>query len=252
MSEPSIHVHAASVRIPVFMPGQQRLLRKPRLLSTVGSPVDTSGGRIHVEALTKIDLSLSRGQHLGLLGHNGSGKSTLLRLLAGIYPPTTGTVETNGTIGCLFDTGTGATPDMTAREVIKNHIMIRRGLTPGWRDIADEVEAFSELGTFVDLPMRTYSDGMRARLMAALATAWPRDILLMDEGIGAGDAAFHERFARRLENHMGAAGLLVVASHNMDLLRQYCSLGLVLKRGTALHFGPIETAIAEYERSVAA
>lgn len=250
MSGALISLQDVDLNIPIFLPGQQRLLRRPRFLSAVGAPVNEIRGKFHVNALSGITVSIGDGQHLGLIGHNGAGKSTLLRLIAGIYPPSAGTAVVNGSIGCLFDTGAGAAPEMTGREIIKNFILIRRGLTDGWRDISDEIADFTELGEYLDLPMRTYSSGMQSRLLAALATAWPHDILLMDEGIGAGDAAFHHKFAARLEKYMTKAHLLVLASHNNGLLSDYCTHGLVLKRGRNVFLGAIEDAIAFYEADI--
>jgi ABC-type polysaccharide/polyol phosphate transport system ATPase subunit len=250
MADVSIVFHDVHLTIPVFLPGQQRLLRRPSFLTSVGAPFGESRGKIHVKALNGISFAMGHGQHLGVIGHNGAGKSTLLRVIAGIYPPTAGSTDVRGSIGCLFEAGVGAMPEMTGREMIKRFILIRRGLDEGWTEIAEEVGEFTELGDYLDLPIRTYSTGMHSRLTAALATAWPQDILLMDEGIGAGDAAFHQKFATRLRDYMSAAHLLVLASHNNALLSNYCTHGLVLMKGKNVFFGCIDDAIAFYKKGM--
>lgn len=242
----SVKLQNVYLYIPVFLPGQQRLFRRPAFISSVGATISERRGKFHVNALTNISFEISGGQNLGLLGHNGAGKTSLLRVMAGIYPPSEGRVETNGSIGSLIEMSTGLSAEMTGNEAIKNQVLLNGNADEPWEVIAEEIASFTELGSYLDLPTRTYSNGMRARLVAALATAWQHEILLVDEGIGAGDQAFHEKFAVRLESYLQEASLLVVASHNVDLLRSYCSLGMVLSRGEIVFYGEIEDAIEFY------
>lgn len=241
----NIGINLSDVRlsIPVFSPNQQRLLRKPFTTSSVGGTMTRDRGKVYVNALRGITFDLGPGEHLALIGHNGAGKSTLLKLIAGIYPPTAGTVRVNGSIGCLLETGTGVTPEMTGYEVIKMQHLIHGPYGSDWEEASKEIAEFTDLGEYLHLPLRTYSSGMRARLIAATATAWPRDIMLIDEGIGAGDAAFQKKFARRLENFLLQAGLLVIASHNNELLRRYCTRGLVLEHGELRLLGSLDDAL---------
>ena len=203
-------------------------------------------GKIYVNALRGISFDLASGEHLALIGHNGAGKSTLLRLIAGIYPPTSGTVQVNGSIGCLFEMGTGVTPEMTGFETIKMQHLIHGSQGTDWEETAREIAEFTDLGEYLNLPLRTYSSGMRARLIAALATAWPRDIMLIDEGIGAGDSSFQQKFAARLEKYLRQAGLLVIASHSVELLKRYCSRGMVLEHGEVRMIGALDDALEFY------
>lgn len=248
MSELLIHVADLSIRIPVFMPGQQRLLRRPNLFSRVGGRIMEQGGKYHVEALKNVSFEVAEGEHLALIGLNGAGKSTLLRALAGIYPPTTGDVRVFGTVGSLFDIGAAARPEMTGYEVIRHHYLLRFGTFDGWEAVAEDIAELTELGAYLDLPLRTYSSGMNARLMAALAIAWKQEILLLDEMIGAGDAEFHARFSDRLADYLAGARALVIASHNDELLKTYCTKGLVLSHGEQIFLGEINAAIHNYHQ----
>ena len=238
-----------SLNIPVFAPNQLRLIRKPQFRSSIGGDIEQRNGRTVIQALKGISFELSHGEHLALIGHNGAGKSTLLKVLAGIYPPSQGKVITQGSIGCLFDAGNGSTPDMTGYEYIKLQHMFYGNPSEDWRSLAEEIADFTDLGRYLTLPLRTYSDGMRARLVAALATGWRRDILLIDEGIGAGDQAFQDKLSKRINQLLEGAGLLVIASHNIELLRKYCSIGLVLVHGEIRKIGPLEDALATYSQS---
>jgi ABC-2 type transport system ATP-binding protein len=244
----SIVLQDVSLNIPVFAPGQRRLLRKPALLTSIGGNIAQNNGRMHVQALKDVSIELAHGENLALIGHNGAGKSTLLRVIAGILPPSRGEVHVNGSVACVFELGAGATPEMTGVECIKHQSLIYGRPGADWRAVVDDIAEFTDLGTYLELPIRTYSSGMRARLMAALATAWRHDILLADEGIGAGDKSFQEKFSKRLDNFLASAGLLVIASHSMDLLRRYCSRGLVLSHGVVEMEGSLDEALAYYSK----
>lgn len=248
MTNCSAVLRNVSLNIPIFAPNQMRLIRKPQFLSPVGGNIDTQFGKIHIQALRNVSFDLNEGEHLALIGHNGAGKTTLLKLLAGIYPPSAGEVATEGTIGCLFEIGAGVAAEMTGYEYVKLYHRIYSKASETLQELIDDITDFTELGDYLTLPIRTYSEGMRARLMAALATAWRRDIFLIDEGIGAGDAAFQSKFSQRVNALLKSAGLLVIASHSEELLRKYCTRGLVLKHGEVLMIGELEEALSFYSR----
>jgi len=247
MRECSAILRNVDLSIPIMGPGQLRLLRGSLIKSAVGGNLDRQNGKVHVQALRDISFELRQGEHLGLVGHNGAGKTTLLKVIAGIYPPSNGEVVVEGSIGCMFDIEAGISQEMTGYESIKfQHMIYGDGEVP-LQALTEEIASFTELGNYLELPLRTYSAGMRARLMAALATAWRRDILLIDEGIGAGDQTFQEKFQKRIDALLESAGLLVVASHSGDLLRQYCARGIVLERGQVQMSGTIDEALDFYE-----
>lgn len=248
MTQTSVSLRDVSLSIPIFAPNQQRLVGKSTLMSAVGGSFSSQSGKVYIDALKGINIEVSRGEHLALIGHNGAGKSTLLKVIGGIYPPSSGSVAVNGSIGCLLEMGAGVTPEMTGYESIRLQHLIHNDFGSDWRETAEEIAEFTELGEYLNLPLRTYSAGMRARLIAAIATAWPRDILLIDEGIGAGDEAFQNKFALRIEKYMSSAGLLAIASHSKALLKKYCAKGAVLEHGQVLMIGTLNEALEFYEK----
>lgn len=201
-------------------------------------------------ALENINLTIEEGQRVALLGKNGAGKTTLLRVLAGIFSPTYGTVDREGTVSALLTAGIAMNPDASAYENI-----LLTGLLLGidQRQINDEVipdvEEFTELGKFMSMPMRTYSTGMEARLAFAISTAIQPEILLMDENLGAGDAFFVEKARARINKLLDGSSIIVLASHNLAIIEQICQQAIVLKKGKIEFVGDIGTGIEYYQRS---
>lgn len=198
------------------------------------------GNRNYITALNNLSFTINRGERVGLVGRNGSGKSTLLRVLGGIYTPSSGMLRTVGKVSALFNINLGVQTDYTGRD----NILIR-GLIKGWtrEQIAEktpEIIEFSGLADFIDLPLRTYSDGMRMRLIFAIATSFSPEILLLDEWIGAGDANFQKKAATRMNRLVDKAGITVIASHNRNLLRNVCDIGIWLDQGSIKAYGPID------------
>lgn len=243
-----IELKDVDVNIPVLSGNQRRLIRKPLFLTSVGGNVAQEGGKIHIKALRNISFEINSGEHLALIGHNGAGKTTLLRVIADIYPPSRGSVIVEGKLGCMLEVGMGLTQEMTGYESITHQCLINGHPREKWKELEEELAEFTDLGNYLDLPVRTYSAGMKSRLMAGLATAWEHDILLIDEGIGAGDYGFQDKFRERLEHFMAKAGLLVIASHSLDFLRQYCSRAVVLVHGEIVMVGEIEEAWKFYQQ----
>jgi ABC-type polysaccharide/polyol phosphate transport system ATPase subunit len=206
----------------------------------IGGKIIDSGSHVSVvRALDQINFKLGTGDRLGLIGPNGAGKSTLIRVLADIYTPSAGKIERQGTLIPMFDIGIGFDPEATGYENIFLRGMMM-GLTR--REIAertDEIAAFSELGEYLNLPIRTYSAGMTLRLMFSIATSVAGDIILMDEWISVGDEAFRNKAQKRMLELTGKAGILVIASHETNTLLQHCNLGMRLEKGRIADFGPI-------------
>lgn len=178
---------------------------------------------IVVRALDGVSLEIKDGERVALVGHNGSGKSTMLRVLAGIYKPSKGSVRIRGTVGALLDPAAGMDPDATG---IENIYLRGRVLGLTDREIRthlDDIVEFTELANFIALPMRTYSAGMFARLAFAVSTAISPDVLLIDEGIGAGDAHFMQKIQTRLQNMIDRSPILILASHDQGLVDRLCN-----------------------------
>ncbi|WP_246693475.1 ABC transporter ATP-binding protein [Mesorhizobium sp. M8A.F.Ca.ET.161.01.1.1] len=194
-----------------------------RRLDGLGGKIGSSGGKQVVQALEDVSFELKAGDRLGLVGPNGAGKTTLLKVLYGIYQPSGGTVSIEGKVDALFNINIGFRPEATGRRNI-----VLRGLISGWTEAEiqekmEEIIAFSELGDFIDVPFKTYSQGMAARLAFSAATTLDPEILLMDEWIGAGDAAFQAKAKRRMDELAEKAGIIVLATHNESLLESVCT-----------------------------
>lgn len=248
----SVELNAISVVFPVFS-ATHRSLKMSLLPGKSGGAIGPDAeavGRTAVRALSDISLSLQHGDRIGLVGHNGAGKTTLLRVLAGIYEPAAGSVQISGAVAPLFDINLGMDPDATGYDNI-----LLRGLFLGLT--RKEVEAriqsiadFTELGQFLDLPIRTYSNGMRVRLAFAVSTSIEPEILLLDEGIGAGDAAFIEKAKARLQEFTTKAGIIVLASHSNALIQEMCTKAVLMERGRIIEVGETEFILERYAQNV--
>ena len=195
---------------------------------------------VHVKALDHVGFTLEEGDRLGIIGHNGAGKSTLLKVIAGIYEPDRGRVEVKGRISSMIDIQLGLDRALTGRENMITMGRMRGFTTRQVMARAEEIIEFSELGQYIDLPVKTYSSGMQTRLVFAVATTLEPDVLLLDEWIGAGDAGFHEKAAQRMQDILKKSRVLVLATHNFGLIRRVCNKLLVLNGGSQEFFGDVE------------
>lgn len=201
-----------------------------------------------IHALKDISVEISAGERVGLLGHNGAGKSTFLKMVAGLYPISSGTCSVEGTVRSLFDLSLGFEPDATGRENILYRGLLL-GMTPRFmQSVADEIVAFADIGEFIDYPIKTYSAGMQVRLAFAISTMIGGDILLLDEVIGAGDARFMQKAKARITKLIEASEILILATHDFGSLRDICDRAIVLHHGELKFDGPVDAAIREYGR----
>jgi ABC-type polysaccharide/polyol phosphate transport system ATPase subunit len=203
-----------------------------------------------IRALQGLSLRISDGERVAVLGANGSGKSTLLRLLAGVYHPTAGRREVTGKVSALFDLALGFEMEANGWKNIRYRSYLQGETTEGVRRKTPEIAAFSELGEFLDIPLRYYSAGMLVRLAFSVATAIEPEVLLIDEVLGAGDLAFQQKARERLLGLMEKARILVVVSHDLGTLSQLCDRALWLDRGHLRADGPVEEVITAYLRHV--
>ncbi|HVX10980.1 MAG TPA: ABC transporter ATP-binding protein [Pirellulales bacterium] len=203
--------------------------------------------RMQVHALKEVDLSIVDGERVGIIGHNGAGKSTILKLLAGIYPPTRGERIVEGQISSLFDIALGFEGDATGWENI-NYRSYLQGETPKTvRGRVESIAEFSELGQFLDMPVRYYSAGMSVRLAFSIATAIEPEILLVDEVLSVGDLAFREKARRRMEAMMSKARIIVMVSHDMHALAAMCDRLIWIDHGVVRAMGSPSKMIAAYQ-----
>lgn len=238
----AIALRDVSVEFPIYNAASRSLRRG--LLRTVGGGLEgRDSGVVRVQALRNVDLALAPGDRLALVGHNGAGKSTLLRVLSGAYEPSSGEAAISGRVASLLDISLGMDEDLTGRE----NIALRgafAGLTR--RELAermDEIADFCELGEFLDLPMRTYSSGMALRVAFAVSTALTPDILLIDELIAVGDAAFASKARARIESLMDRTAILVLASHSVEILESYCNKAIRMEGGRVVAAGSVREVV---------
>ncbi len=252
-----IEVDDLSLDFPLYHGGARSL--KKTVLSMASNRVGTratgtTGGavaadrtrRVVVQALRHVSFRIVSGERLGIVGHNGAGKSSLLRVLGGIYEPVAGRIHVHGSINTLLDTNFGMNLDLTGRENIRlrgRYVGMSRAAV---RALEADVEAFAALGPFLELPVRVYSSGMVVRLGFGLATAIAPQVLLMDEWFMAGDSKFRDKAHARLETVVRGAEILVLTSHNPDVLRTWCTRLLWLQAGRVVADGPVDDILERY------
>ncbi len=246
----TIRLRDVSIDFPIYQ-GGSRSLKKTLMRAGAGGKILADAGRhLVVHALDKISLDIEDGDRVALIGPNGAGKTTLLRVLAGTFEPTEGLVRVDGKVAPLFDSALGLNHDATGYENI-----VLRGVYMGMapREMVgriDEIAAFTELGDYLRMPIRSYSSGMLMRLAFGVATCIRPEILLMDEWLLAGDAYFLEKARHRLASFVSGAKILVLASHSELIVREWCNKALFLERGQIRQFGPVDEVLATYAESV--
>jgi ABC-2 type transport system ATP-binding protein/lipopolysaccharide transport system ATP-binding protein len=196
--------------------------------------------------LREISLKVLPGEILGVIGRNGAGKTTLLKVIARVLRPTSGGVRVVGHVAPLIDLGPGFHPELTGREnVFMNGALLGR-TARAVQDRLNEILEFSELGEFIDAPLRTYSSGMVARLGFAVATAWQPDILLLDEVLAVGDEAFQQKCRLRLEGFRAKGSTVLLVSHNGAIIKKMCQKALWLDRGFVKAIGKADSVTDQY------
>lgn len=242
----SVHIRARNLRleIPYF---EQQAVRGRSWLSTAMGAAFSPPRRRFATLLDDISFDIPRNGRVALLGRNGAGKTTLLRVLAGAFPPTSGHVEMLGSRQALLNLGLGFNTEAT---IVENIYL--RGTAMGMglgtiRGLVDSILEFAELEEVAGRRLSTLSSGQKMRLGFAISTSMQHDIMLMDEWFGAGDAAFVEKARKRMNDRVAGSRIVVLASHNFQMLRSVCSTGMVLEHGRLVFNGSIKDAIAAYK-----
>jgi ABC-2 type transport system ATP-binding protein/lipopolysaccharide transport system ATP-binding protein len=243
----SVQLDRVTVDFPIYS-AKDRSFRADIATRIGGRLASKANGdrQVVVRALDEVSFSLGPGDRLGLIGSNGAGKSTLLRAMSGVYEPTSGYLAVQGRISSLLDIALGMDYELTGYQNI-----VMRGVFMGMsrRQIAariPDIEAFCDLGDFLQLPVRTYSNGMMLRLAFAISTSNEPEIVLLDEMVGVGDADFRVKSRERLSSIIEAAHILVLATHDQHMLRQYCATCAWMEGGKLVAYGPIDEVLKAY------
>ncbi|MGY5810832.1 ABC transporter ATP-binding protein [Rhizobium sp. LEGMi198b] len=242
----SITLENVSVDFPIYNARTRSLKNHVISLATGGTIGSNAEGHVIIRGLDAISVALKEGDRVGLVGHNGSGKTTLLRVMSGVYHPTSGNIAIRGKCTSLINISLGIDPEATGRQ----NITIRGALL-GFTNSEMEfhrkaIEDFSELGGFLDMPVRTYSTGMHLRLAFAISTVVQPEILIMDEWLATGDEAFKDKANQRMHELVDQTKILIVASHSRDLLLSNCNRIIWLEHGRVRMDGDAETVAAAY------
>ena len=206
-------------------------------------------GQLHFReflALKSINFEVKRGESWGIVGSNGAGKSTLLRLICGIIAPHTGSVLINGTISPILELGAGFDPELTAGENIYLEGALLGRSRAFMREHYDEIVEFSELADFLDMPIKNYSSGMQARMAFAVATAVKPEILIVDEALAVGDAAFQRKCESRIQEMLQGSTTLLLVSHSNSMVEKLCDKALWLRKGEVVMSGNAKEVCAAY------
>lgn len=240
MSTVLLDLRGVSLIYPVFSINQRTIRHSLISAVTGGKMLRDSHDTVHVQALDNINLTLHEGDRLGIIGHNGSGKTTLLKVIAGVYEPSSGVVMASGEISSMIDLGCGMDAEATGVENIQLIGRVRGFSEKKIKEQIEEIIAFADLGPFIDLPIKTYSAGMTMRLLFAIGTCFVPEILVLDEWLGAGDAGFVAKAEARMEQFVSDSKLLVIATHNHEMIKRRCNKICALNSGKIEFFGSVE------------
>lgn len=249
-NETIVRFDRVSVSFPVYQGGSRSLKKRVLFHGSAGKIGRDANQKIVIEALCDVSFSLAAGNRVALIGPNGAGKTTLLRTIAGIYEPIEGSVVTRGRISPMFDISLGIDPDLSGYENIRLRALLL-GFSPGEIEThLPDIVKFTELGDYLEMPVRTYSTGMVLRLSFAVATCFRPEILLIDEWILAGDAHFMGKAEARVRNFIERASVMVLASHDLKLCSHWCTMAIWMERGRVKDVGPVDQVIKQYTKSI--
>ncbi len=242
---PVLRLEDVGLQIPVFTT-ETRSLKTALIRSVTGGQLRRGRSGAVITALRDVSCSVHEGERVALIGHNGAGKSTFLKLISGIYTATSGHFERRIRVFPMIQKSFITSPELSGLQAIKAHYLMVQGNLRGFDRFCEGVIEFSGLGDFIHLPIKTYSEGMSARLLFSMLTAFSHECLAMDEGFGAGDFTFYEKAQQRLQAFIKQAGTLFLASHSDALLQQFCQRGLVFDQGSIVFDGPLDDALNCY------
>ncbi|MBO5509054.1 MAG: ABC transporter ATP-binding protein [Lachnospiraceae bacterium] len=199
-------------------------------------------------ALKDVNLTVKKGQRLGVLGLNGAGKSTLLKVISGVFRPTTGSINVNGVIAPMIELGAGFDMQYTGAENIYLYGAVLGYPRKLMDEKFDEIVEFSELGDFIDVPLKNYSSGMKVRLGFAIATIVKPDVLILDEVLSVGDAKFKKKSEKKILSMIEGGTTVLFVSHNADQIKRICDTAIILEHGRLIADGPVDEVLAQYKK----
>ena len=243
-----IELKDVGLDIPVYTT-ETRTLKSSLIRSVTGGKLRRRRGGAVITALHQVSCQVRKGERIALIGHNGAGKTTFLRLISGIYRHTSGAFEARVPVYPMLHKSFITSPELSGLQAIKAHYLMVKGNLRGFESFSEDVIAFSGLGDFIHLPVKTYSQGMSTRLLFAVLTACRHECLALDEGLGAGDSGFFERAQQRLHDFLSTTGTVFLASHSDSLLRSFCKRGLVFQEGRIVFDGSLEAALNYYHQA---
>lgn len=236
----SISLNGVTLDYAIYSVRAQSLRNAVLNMAVGGKLMKGSNDVTVVRALNNVSFELREGDRLGLVGHNGSGKTSMLKVLAGVYEPTGGMIRVSGRVSSMISMSIGLDHEASGLQNIKNLAMMQQIPKKEIERRLPEIIAFSELGAYIHMPFKTYSAGMMARLTFSVATALNADILIMDEWISAGDADFQLKAADRMSSFVDEAKIVVIASHDLGMIKRVCNKVMVMEAGRPTYFGPTE------------
>ena len=248
LTKPAIELKEISLSIPIFYSENRSLTKKlaNKVTNFAGGELSQSIKGTHIIALNNINLTFMKGERVGLIGHNGSGKSSFLRLISGIYLPTNGKIKIGVEVYPMLQKTFLTSSELSGIDACKAHYLLKNHSLKDFEPFLNEIIEFSGLGSYISLPIKTYSEGMSARLIFSILTSSAHDCLAIDEGFGTGDADFFDRAEARMEQFMQSAATLFLASHSEELLKQFCNRGIVFSHGSIAYDGPLKAALNYY------
>ena len=248
LSQPAIELKDISLSIPIYYLENRSLTKRltKKVINITGGALDQSKSGTRIIALNNINLTIMKGERVALIGHNGSGKSSFLRLISGIYLPTSGNIKVLLDVYPMLQKTFLTSPELSGIDACKAHYLLKNHSLDGFESFLNEIIEFSGLGSYISLPIKTYSEGMSARLIFSILTSSPHDCLAIDEGFGTGDADFCDRAEERMKQFMESAATLFLASHSEELLKQFCDRGIVFSHGSIAYDGPLDAALNYY------
>ncbi len=248
LTQPAIELENITLSIPIYCMENRSLTKivAKKFINITGGELTKSKKGTNIIALNNISLTIMKGERVGLIGHNGSGKSSFLRLISSIYLPTSGNMNISVDVYPMLQKTFLTSPELSGVDACKAHYLLKNHSLMGFESFLNEIIEFSGLGSYISLPIKTYSEGMSARLIFSILTSSPHDCLAIDEGFGTGDADFCDRAEDRMKQFMESAATLFLASHSEELLRQFCDRGIVFSHGSIAYDGPLDAALNYY------